>query len=344
MLKGILTGVSVIKASVVNRGAGIGVLATVKKVTFLDGQKVQFSNVSFKRAWMERMKVWDGWSEPILYRGDVVQKDGTIIDSEEFDFTGTMIATKNYSRRGPLAVGKGISVNSFAGDIDFLSNAGLVKSIGENNLYSKEDFYGIYLMPLAIELANVGRQTINLSNSDINESDDTKTKIIKLYRALGLEAEIEKFDEKRMTNLIKIVKDIRVNRNEVTIELTEQEKKRRLEQLLKGMGDLYRRIEGRIEVISPLFCAFSLSYYAPNYLYLIEDEIVRQYKQMKENGESIFTLDYESLVKKLEELEKRNGKKIYKATYMDYNITVNELINDIFSEKDKQNEDQSLAT
>ena len=84
----LLTGVHVIETGVVNRGDNIGILATVKKVSSIDGLKVYFSTASYKRALWKTLQETAGWKTPMFSQketGGVVQRSGTIIDSEELD-------------------------------------------------------------------------------------------------------------------------------------------------------------------------------------------------------------------------------------------------------------------
>jgi len=138
-----LTGVFVIEAGVVNRGDGIGNIATVKKITTPEGIKVFFSPVSYKRALWRSLQQNKHWKEPMVSReGGVVQRTGTVIDSEEFDFAGTMIAKPKYERESVLLIDNGIAVNNYFGDMEFMTNAAISKLYGENetNIINKEIF------------------------------------------------------------------------------------------------------------------------------------------------------------------------------------------------------------
>ncbi|MCX7680323.1 MAG: type I-B CRISPR-associated protein Cas7/Cst2/DevR, partial [Spirochaetes bacterium] len=99
---------------------------TVKKITTPEGIKVYFSPQSYKRALWKNLQKNFNWKIPFVTReGGVVQRTGTIIDSEEFDFAGTMIAKPKYQRNSVLYVDCGISINNFVGDMEFMTNMGL---------------------------------------------------------------------------------------------------------------------------------------------------------------------------------------------------------------------------
>ncbi len=325
-----LTGVFVIETGVINRGDGIGNIATVKKVTTPEGIKVFFSPVSYKRALWSALQKNKGWAIPIVTKeGGVVQRTGTIIDSEEFDFAGTMVAKPKYEREAPFVVDNGISINNYFGDMEFMTNMAISKLYGEDeaNIINKENFYGVYVMPFGIELDRVGVQEIKTVDTKIKNEDSLEEKIKKIYKALKLEKyitdeninfwkekveTIEYFENEKKQKVTKIV-------------LKKEERKRRLKELLEGMGELAKRLEGSERNLSPYFSAFSLDYIAPKYMLLIKDYLRRK---ISEGG----YLDVQELVKEVKEFAKSEGKTIKTADYLTYNQVINELIEEIFSE------------
>ena len=262
-----LTGVFVIETGVVNRGDGMGNIATVKKVTTHEGIKVFFSPVSYKRALWNSLEESAGWNGCMVTRDSgVVQRTGTIIDSEEFDFAGTMIAKPKYSRNCTFLVDKGISINNYAGDTEFMTNMALANKYGQNeaNIINKENFHGIYIMPFAVELYRVGIQEIEDIKIDYDNKDTTSNKISKIYEALKLKNKVAP-DE-----LASKVDEITKEDQKTIIKLTLAERMKRISSLLTGMGDLGRRIEGSPKNLTPFFAAFSLDYQTPKYFLAIK--------------------------------------------------------------------------
>jgi len=320
-----LTGVFVIETGVVNRGGGIGNIATVKKVTTPEGIKVFFSPVSYKRALWKALQESRGWKAPMVTKeGGVVQRTGTIIDSEEFDFAGTMVAKPKYEREGTFLVDNGISVNNYAGDMEFMTNMAISKLYGEDeaNIINRENFYGVYVMPFGIEIDRVGVQEIKTLDTKITNADGLREKIKKIYKALKLD---KKITERQIDEWMKIVEAIEYSpeTKATKIILTLEERKRRLKDLLEGMGELAKRIEGSERNLSPCFVAFSLDYIAPKYMLLIKDYLKRK---LNEGG----YIDTEELAREVQEFAKREGKTIKTANYLTYNQVVNELIREIF--------------
>lgn len=320
-----LTGVFVIETGVVNRGDGIGNIATVKKITTPEGIKVFFSPVSYKRALWTALQQNGGWSKPLVTKeGGVVQRTGTIIDSEEFDFAGTMVAKPKYEREGTFLVDNGISINNYFGDMEFMTNMAISKLYGEDeaNIINKENFYGIYVMPFGVELDRVGVQEIKTVDTKISDADSLEEKIKKIYKALKLDKKITDQQVKEWTEIVEAIEYYPETKT-TKIILTQEERKRRLKDLLEGMGELAKRIEGSERNLSPYFAAFSLDYIAPKYMLLIKDYLKRK---LNEGG----YLDTEELSKKVQDFAEKEGKTIKTVNYLTYNQVVNELIEEIF--------------
>ena len=323
-----LTGVFVIETGVVNRGDGIGNIATVKKLTTPEGIKPFFSAVSYKRALWRSLQQNKQWKEPMVSRdGGVVQRTGTVIDSEEFDFAGTMIAKPKYERESTLLIDHGISVNNFGGDMEFMTNMAISKLYGENeaNIINKEIFYGIYIMPFGIEVDRIGVQEIKNLDTKISDSDSVEDKIKKVYDALN----IGNISDTRIKEWVNIVESIEYDednrgRKVTKIVLTKEERKRRLKDLLEGMGDLSRRMEGSERNLSPCFSVFSLEYAAHRYMFLIRDYIN---KKILDGG----YLDFNKLKEELENFAKQEQKTLKIADYKNYRAVVNGIVEEIFS-------------
>jgi len=319
-----LTGVFVIETGVVNRGDGIGNIATVKKITTPEGIKVFFSPVSYKRALWRSLQQNKHWKEPMVTReGGVVQRTGTVIDSEEFDFAGTMIAKPKYERESTLLIDSGISVNNYFGDMEFMTNAAISKLYGENetNIINKEIFYGIYIMPFGIEVDRIGVQEIKNLDTEINDSDIVEDKIKKVYKAL----KIGNIPDDRIKEWVNIVESIEYDRDKkvTKIVLTKEERERRLKDLLEGMGELSRRMEGSERNLSPCFSVFSLEYASPKYMFLIKDYIN---KKILEGG----YLDFNKLREELENFARQEQKTLKIADYKNYRTVIDEIVKDIF--------------
>ena len=330
-----LTGVFVIETGVVNRGEGMGNIATVKKITTPEGIKVFFSPVSYKRALWKLLQTYKSWKPPIVTKeGEVVQKTGTIIDSEEFDFAGTMVAKPKYEREGTFLVDNGISINNYYGDMEFMTNMAISKFYGEDeaNIINRENFYGVYVLPFGVEIDRVGIQEIKTVDFELKEEDSLEEKIKKIYEIIGKKFKPKNWiepSEEQIKSWAEIVERIEYNPKTKTtkIILKEEERKRRIKQLLEGMGELAKRIEGSDRNLSPYFAAFSLDYAAPKYLLLIK-QVLREHLK---NG-TLFDMEevIKDLTEELENLSKEEERTIKLATYLNYNKIIDKIVREIF--------------
>jgi len=165
-----ITFTNLIEAGVINRNDSIGNISSVKKVSTHKGVKVFFSDKAYKRAIWERLaKKKDDKDNPLWRRsevssvGGVTQRVSCIIDSEEFDFAGTMIAKPiPHNRESVLTTTYGISINEYKSCTEFLTNMALEKQLGTNktNIYNRETFYGLYKISGVIDLDRLGEQEI----------------------------------------------------------------------------------------------------------------------------------------------------------------------------------------
>ena len=330
-----LTGVFVIETGVVNRGEGMGNIATVKKLTTPEGIKVFFSPVSYKRALWKMLQTYKNWKPPMVTKeGEVVQKTGTVIDSEEFDFAGTMVAKPKYEREGTFLVDNGISINNYYGDMEFMTNMAISKFYGEDeaNIINRENFYGVYVLPFGVEIDRVGIQEIKTVDFELKEEESIEEKIRKIYKVIEKQFKPKNWtepSEEQIKSWTEIVERIEYDPKTKTtkIILKKEERKRRIKQLLEGMGELAKRIEGSDRNLSPYFAAFSLDYAAPKYLLLIK-QVLREH--LKKG--TLFDVEkvVEDLKEKLKDLSKTEGKSIKMATYLNYNETVDEIVREIF--------------
>jgi len=164
----ILTYTALIKTGVVTRNEGFGNTAPMKKMSTAWGIKPFWSDKMYKRALYDclRMQNNDEWhASEVSSVGGVQQKVSTIIDSEEFDFAGTMVPKPfPYSRLRCFAPTPGIALGVYKGDTEMITNMGLVKCSNnpdaKTSILNRDVFYGIYKVSGVIDLDAVGEQTI----------------------------------------------------------------------------------------------------------------------------------------------------------------------------------------
>ncbi|MCF6155073.1 MAG: type I-B CRISPR-associated protein Cas7/Cst2/DevR [Candidatus Brocadia sp.] len=162
----VLTFTNLIEAGVVNRNDSIGNISSVKKVSTQKGVKVFFSDKAYKRAIWNRAveRGQENWRKSaVSSAGGVTQRISTIIDSEEFDFAGTMIAKPiPHNRESVLVTTYGLSINNYVSCMEFLTNMALAKELGtdKTSIYNREHFQGLYKVSGLINLDRLGEQEI----------------------------------------------------------------------------------------------------------------------------------------------------------------------------------------
>jgi len=225
-----VTFTNLIEAGVINRNDTIGNISSIKKVSTHKGIKVIFSDKSYKRAIWERASEKKDEQGNAIWRrselssvGGVTQRVSCIIDSEEFDFSGTMIAKPiPHNRESVLTTTYGISLNDYNEFMEFLTNMGLEKQLGTNktNIYNRQTFYGLYKISGVIDLDILGEQEISIpkkiSEDELNlqEGMTTDEFLEALYNAIFIhESNIEISVEDWKSYLSDICTDIEINQN-----------------------------------------------------------------------------------------------------------------------------------
>lgn len=198
----VLTFTNLIEAGVVNRNDSIGNISSVKKVSTQKGVKVFFSDKAYKRAIWNRAaeKGQDNWRKSaVSSAGGVTQRISTIIDSEEFDFAGTMIAKIiPHNRESVLVTTYGLSINNYVSCMEFLTNMALAKELGtdKTSIYNREHFHGLYKVSGLVNLDRLGEQEllipakISEDEMELIEGMNAEELFTALYNALSYEQEM----------------------------------------------------------------------------------------------------------------------------------------------------------
>lgn len=184
----------IFEAESANYGEGIGNVASLKKMARGNGD--QYTYISRQAL---RYNIIDQLNEPIADvkaegSGDkkVIQfaPDATIIDYPEIDFFGYMKTKKgegSATRSAKVRLSNAISLETFKGDLDFLTNKGLADRLNENmNIAQSEIHRSYYRYTITVDLDQIGideGDNISLENSEkarrVNKLLDT---ISLLYR------------------------------------------------------------------------------------------------------------------------------------------------------------------
>jgi CRISPR-associated protein Cst2 len=172
-----LTGTFVIEAGVLNRNESLTNVLSLKEIYTPKGLKVFFSDKAYKASLFSQGK----FETTVSRAGGVVQKIGTVIENEELDFAGTMIAGKGdldkvaYKRETAFAVSYGETIYPADTTIEFLTNGRLSELYGLNktNPFSRKTVKNIYKLSFVIDLDRVGEQSFSIvKTSEMEDIED----------------------------------------------------------------------------------------------------------------------------------------------------------------------------
>lgn len=172
-----LTLTIIFEAESANYGESVGNVASLKKVARNKGE--QFTYISRQAL---RYNIVEQLSEPLAEvnaegKGDkkVIQfsKDATIDKYPEIDFFGylkTEAKSSGKKRSAKVRLSNAISLETFKGDLDFLTNKGLADRLSENmNIAQAEIHKSFYRYTITADLDQIGSdevENIELENSE----------------------------------------------------------------------------------------------------------------------------------------------------------------------------------
>lgn len=181
----------IFEAESANYGEGIGNVASLKKMARGNGE--QYTYISRQAI---RYNIIEQLGEPLAKvfaegSGDkkVIQfsPEATINDSVEIDLFGYMKTKKgegSVTRSAKVRLSNAVSLETFKGDLDFLTNKGLADRLNENmNLAQSEIHHSYYRYTITVDLDQIGVD----SNDNINiESTEKSRRIEKLLDTIAL--------------------------------------------------------------------------------------------------------------------------------------------------------------
>ena len=209
-----------------------------------------------------------GWKEAkVTPQGEVVQFDITkddILTSEELDAFGYMYTIgeqMSITRKAPVGITKAVALTEWNGDMAFYCNHDLVNRAikqGEDttpNPFSKEEHLSLYKLSFTIDVERFGRDEWIIDKKpeyDIN-GRTLKIKVGDNEKTIENVEEKEK-DKKYEVNGSSIKIEEAGNKFKVIFEISEDEKKKRIEELLTVIKNgFYAQSSGETNTIIPLF-------------------------------------------------------------------------------------------
>ncbi len=184
----------IFEAESANYGEGIGNVASLKKMargsgdqyTYISRQAIRYNIVEQLDEALAEVKAEGSGDKKVIQ----FTPDATIKDYPEIDFFGYMKTKKkegSITRSAKVRLSNAVSLETFKGDLDFLTNKGLADRLNENmNIAQSEIHHSYYRYTITADLDQIGideTDEINLDNSEkarrVNKLLDT---ISLLYR------------------------------------------------------------------------------------------------------------------------------------------------------------------
>ncbi|MGB4183868.1 MAG: type I-B CRISPR-associated protein Cas7/Cst2/DevR [Caldicoprobacterales bacterium] len=163
MRKG-LTITFIIEGESANYGEGFGNITSLKKISRGDGETYTYISRQALRYNIVQQMGCDDTQVEAMGSGSkkVIQfhPDATIDKYPEIDLFGYMKTVKGegaVTRSAVVRLSNAIALESYQGDIDFLTNMGLAARIGENNSIAQSEIHKtFYTYTIAVDLDRIG--------------------------------------------------------------------------------------------------------------------------------------------------------------------------------------------
>ncbi len=184
----------IFEAESANYGEGIGNVASLKKMargngeqyTYISRQALRYNIVEQLGEKLAEVKAEGSGDKKVIQ----FQPNSTIKDYPEIDFFGYMKTKKgegSVTRSAIVRLSNAVALETFKGDLDFLTNKGLADRLNENmNIAQSEIHHSYYRYTITIDLDQIGidkQDDIELDNKEktrrVNKLLDT---IAVLYR------------------------------------------------------------------------------------------------------------------------------------------------------------------
>ncbi|MCR1934973.1 type I-B CRISPR-associated protein Cas7/Cst2/DevR [Clostridium tepidum] len=214
MIKKGLTASFIFEAESANYGEGVGNVTSLKKISRGNGDS--FSYISRQALRYNIVNQMGEDKTPLALDGTVLQfaPDATIKDYAEIDLFGYMKTEGDVKTRSAVVrLSNAVSLESFNADLDFLTNKGLLDRYNSQGKEVKDGG--------------------NIAQSEIHKSYYTYTITIDLDK-VGIDENVKDKDGN-------------------VLEISNEEKSKRINNLLDTIKFLYRDIKGRRENLSPVF-------------------------------------------------------------------------------------------
>ncbi len=251
----------IFEGSALNRDEKIGGnILSIKKLE-INGKTHSFISKNAIRHYLfSTLKKAYNWEEArITTQGEVLQFDITkydILTSEELDAFGYMYTIEKASsiiRKAPVGITKAVSLFNWNGDIAFYSNHDLVNRAKNQGLsanpnpFNKEEHFSLYKVSFTIDSQRLGKDEWIIKDEKFKKNQN-EIEIPSLKKVISIKNSNGKVS----------TEEIGKNTYKIIFELEEQEKKRRIKDILEAIKNgLYSQSSGECNTIIPLFIVAS---------------------------------------------------------------------------------------
>ena len=273
-----ITVTCIFDGAALNRDENIGGnIQSIKKLKRY-GKAVSFiGRPAIRHYLFSTLKVAYEWEEAKVTKdGDVIQFDilkDDIITSPELDAFGYMYTKgATVTRKGPVGITKAIALEPYEGDMAFYANHDMVKRAVEqgligskegeqedragSNIHNKGEHQSFYKVSFTIDIERLGRDEWIVENCeyDRNTGDMTITITGSITKSL---TDVEKITDNKYkfrSGEISVESIDGSNKKKVIFEITEEEKRKRICQILEAIKNgFYAKSSGESNTIVPLF-------------------------------------------------------------------------------------------
>jgi len=271
----------IFEGSALNRDEKIGGnILSIKKLQ-IGGKTVSFIGKTAIRHYLfstlHKAYNWNPAKVLVSGKGDkkVVQFDITkddILTSPELDAFGYMYTIRegmSITRKAPVGITKAIALTEWNGDMAFYCNHDLVNRAikqGEDaspNPFNKEEHLSLYKVSFTIDAERLGRDEWIVNKAEYNSgvltiiiaenNEKTYENVEKGESENEYKVKIKKAENEELKGNIKVEK-MQNNKYKVIFEISEEEKKNRIKDLLTAIKNgLYAQSSGEANTIVPLF-------------------------------------------------------------------------------------------
>lgn len=208
-----ITITMIFEGSALNRNEKLGTnFLSIKKFIVNGEERAYISKVALRHYLFSTLQKAFNWQEAKLTTSkEVIQLDAineNVLTSPEMDLFGYMFTGgRTLTRKGTLGITKAIALHPYNADVGFYSNHDFVRrrkeagNHAEPNLFSKEEFSGLFKATFTIDSEKLGKELLILDGYNVNSNKLT----LELEKPQSVTLQKVEFDEENDDGKIYII-------------------------------------------------------------------------------------------------------------------------------------------